>query len=136
MTGSCQRVDGDPHLNKCLLAYVIDGKNRMLAIKDSSGKIQSRALFRMLWDPARQEPVLFLDRIYPSPCPPAYTEALNDLAKERARSLDLRLYVQGTASDVSIKSLGSRAPWEYEDAAAGVQQNGVFTIHNAQEVSF
>ena len=136
VTGSCQRVEGSQNLNKCLLAYVIDGKNRMLAIKDFSGKIQARALFRMLWDPERQEPVLFLDRIYPSPCPPTYTEALNNLAKERARSLGLRLYVQGSDRGVSIESLGSRAPWEYEDAALGVQQNGVFTVHNAQEVSF
>lgn len=84
------------------------------------------------------EAVLFLDRIYPSPCPPAHENALQELAKERARSLGLRLYVQGTGSisGVSIESLGSRAPWEYEDAAAGVQKDGVFTIYNATEVSF
>ncbi len=137
VSGSCQRVDGTPHLNKCLLAYMIDGKNRMLAMKEErSGKIQARALFRILWDPEKEEPVLFLDRIYPSPCPPAYKKALEGLAKQRARSLGLRLYVQGMEvfESISILSLGSRAPWEYADAAGGVQPNGIFCIRNAQEI--
>ncbi len=138
VAGSCQRVDGDPHLNKCLLAYLIDGKNRMLAVKDAhSGKILARALFRMLWDPIKQEPVLFRDRIYPDPCPPAHKKALDGLAKERAQALGLRLYVQGdlTVSDtISIQSLGSKAPFEYEDAADGIKAKGVFTIEKAKEM--
>lgn len=134
VAGSCQRIDGDPARNQCLLAYLIDGKNRMLAVKDPvSGKILARALFRMLWDPIREQPVLFRDRIYPTPCLPAYERALDDLAKKRAKDLALPLYIQG-ARMTSIQSLGSQAPFEYEDAAGGLRVNGIFTIGGAQEI--
>lgn len=134
VAGSCQRIDGDPVRNQCLLAYLIDGKNRMLAVKDPvSGKILARALFRMLWDPIREQPVLFRDRIYPTPCLPAYEKALDDLAKKRAKELALPLYVQGT-SMTSIQSLGSQAPFEYEDAAGGLRIAGIFTIGGVQEI--
>ncbi len=138
VAGSCQRVDGEPHLNKCLLAYLIDGKNRMLAVKDpASGKILARALFRMLWDPIKQKPVLFRDRIYPDPCPPAHKKALDGLAQKRAQALGLALYVQGDLGDpgaVLIRSLGSKAPFEYEDAVEGVMEKGVFTIEKTTEM--
>lgn len=31
---SCQHIDKDPSYSKCLLAYLIDGKNRALVVKD------------------------------------------------------------------------------------------------------
>ena len=48
--GSCQRINGEPRHNKCLLAYVLDGKNRIFAIKDETGRLKARAMMRLLWD--------------------------------------------------------------------------------------
>ena len=44
--GSCQRIDGNPSLNKCLLAYCLDGKNPMVAVKREDGNIYASPLFR------------------------------------------------------------------------------------------
>jgi len=140
VAGSCQRVDGSHHLNKGLLGYLLDGKNRMLAVKDGkSGKVLARCLFRLLWDKTHHCPALFQDKIYPSPCSAEMERALNTLAKVKAQELGLHLYVNAkmidTASDdVELASLGSPAPFEYEDAAQGVMENGKFTLRNCSKV--
>jgi hypothetical protein len=140
IAGSCQRIDGDPRLNQCLLAYLMDGKNRMLAVKDlETGKILARCLFRLLWDHTTGQPVLFQDRIYPMPCPANMGEALDRLAKIRATELGLSLYTADMRPDTvpssnEIVSLGSPAPYEYEDASEGVMAEGRFAIKNLRKV--
>lgn len=37
--GCCQKIGGDVDKNRALMGYVLDGKYRILAIKDPSGKI-------------------------------------------------------------------------------------------------
>jgi hypothetical protein len=50
---------------KINLAYCLDGKNTMIAVKDDeTGKTLARGMFRLLWNPNHKKPVLFLDRIY------------------------------------------------------------------------
>ena len=63
VSGSCMRVDGSPELNKGLLGYIMDGKNRLIAVKNPQGKILSRSILRILWD--GEKVVLFLERLYP-----------------------------------------------------------------------
>jgi len=127
--GSCQRVDGDPDLNKCLLAYVMDGKNRMVAVKDPSGKIVARALIRHLWDITNQKPVIFLDRFYPQPC--AFEEAITQMALLKAKALNIPLISdRGEAYAGKVVSLGSPSPYEYADASDGVMKGGIFTINS------
>lgn len=140
VSGSCQRIDGEPRLNKCLLAYLIDGKNRLLAIKDiETGKIEARCIFRILWNDTTQQPVLFQDRIYPSTAQETHSKALTDLAKQRAKDLGIALYTacdkkeENAIADV-IMSLGSPAPYEYEDASDGVMLGGVFTLKDIKKV--
>jgi hypothetical protein len=117
-----------------LLAYIIDGKNRMIAVKDREGKIVARTLFRLLWDESEGKPVLYQDRIYPHQSP--YAEKLQEFAKKRALELGIPLYDSNGPSTPGhrIVSLGSRAPYEYEDGAGGVT-NGQFTIHKPHLVS-
>ncbi len=133
--GSCQRIDGNPNFNKGLLAYVIDGKNRILAIKDEEGKIVARSLFRLLWNETEKRAVLYQDTIYPYPCPIEYVSILEEFAKKRALELEAPLYKSGGhSSDApTIVSLGSSVPYEYEDGAEGLT-NGLFTITNPQLV--
>jgi len=64
--GSCQAIGKDPKLSKSLLGYVMDGKNRLLAIKDAKGKTQARMIERLLCDEESKRPVLFIERVYPA----------------------------------------------------------------------
>lgn len=140
--GSCQRIDGDPFLNVCLMAYVLDGKNRLLAIKDPKNKsILARCIFRLLWDPKNHRPVLFQERIYPFSCPQEYKNLLNLLADTRAKDLGLELFTINQRDNlnedrvVSLQSLGSCSPYEYADASSGVIKDGIFTIPKAKAVT-
>ncbi len=141
VSNSCQRVDGDPYLNKCLLAYVMDGKNRMLAVKDASGKIVARSIFRLLLDKETNEPLLFQDRIYPYPCSNEHVLALNQHVEDRAKELGCPLITVNSDRKNLIDysgtavSLGSCCPYEYEDAAEGIMEDGKFEISRLKTVS-
>ena len=134
--GSCQRIDEDPSFNVCLMAYVLDGKNRILCIKDPlTGKILARCIFRLLFKD--DQLVLFQERIYPSPCD--YEELLNELAETRARELGLELFTCNTQDHLSsekftLESKGSCSPYEYVDASFEGKTKGVFRIHKAKKV--
>lgn len=111
--GSCQRLDGSPYLNKCLLGYVLDGKCRIITAKKvGDQKIFSRAIIKLLKD-AHQRPALFLERIYPQDFEP-----IRSFAKERALKLGLPLYEGG--DEAMLFSEGTASAYEYEDAGAGV----------------
>ncbi|HEV3270346.1 MAG TPA: hypothetical protein VGZ69_06865, partial [Candidatus Rhabdochlamydia sp.] len=133
--GSCQRIDGDPYFNVCLMAYVLDGKNRILCIKDpATGRILARCIFRLLFKD--NQPVLFQERIYPSPC--EYEELLNQLAETRASELGLELFTCNIRDNLEsglyhLESLGSSSPYEYVDASKG-KTEGVFRIDTAKKV--
>lgn len=132
---SCQRIDGDPAINKGLLAYLLDGKNRMIAVKDASGKVVARAIWRLLWDPLHKRPVLFQEGIYTSRPNPTFEAAIDQYTQERARALDCLLFRQGLSEkSLSLISLGSSAPYEYVDAAGGIKEKGRYTITQAAEV--
>ena len=143
---SCQRIDGNPALNKCLLAYCLDGKNAMIAVKGANGKILARSFLRLLWNKKESEledkPVLFLDKLYPSDCPKGRADAIKEAAKECSIKLGLEIFESkepafaSADEDVIIESLGSSCPYEYADGAkvekgfAKVMPAGVFTIEN------
>ncbi len=124
--GSCQRVDGNPKLNKALMGYVMDGKHRILAVKDSRGQILERFILRLLIDKETNKPVLFFERIYPATA--KYRSALLNFAKERAKELGVPLVSKETVAKGKYKgslvSYPSKAPYEYSDAARGIQTRG------------
>jgi len=130
VAGSCQRLDGSPFLNKCLMGYIMDGKIRLLAIKNESGKIVARSILKLLWDPKTNSPVLFQERVYPDTCSLEWIKALNAAAIRKAKSVECPLaavhLVMGEG--VTISSLGNPAPYEYEDAGVVGVSNGVYQI--------
>jgi hypothetical protein len=132
---SCQRITNAGDLNICLLAYVLDGKNRLLAIKDSTGKIMARGILRMLW--SNKKPVLFLERLYPVRISDVLTKALETFAKQRASKLGLPLFSKevgiGSPYNFPLVSLGSLAPFEYCDSLFGMT-NGTYTISGAHQL--
>ncbi|MBM3208504.1 MAG: hypothetical protein FJZ57_07915 [Chlamydiae bacterium] len=136
--GSCQRVDGEVHLNKCLLAYCLDGKNSLIAVKDSQGKILARRIFRLLINTDSNKPVLFLDTLYPSGCKTEYNQAIMSMAKSEALRLGIDLLVRGENPSLrypgKVQSLGGRCPYEYADGASGISLNSVFSIEMPQQI--
>lgn len=131
---SCQRVDGEPYYNKCLLEYILGDKYRLLAIKDREGVIKGRAMLRLLWDEVSERPVAFMERIYPSTWEEGYRRALTAFAFERARFFGVTLVSSdsnaGPLYPHALKSLASSAPYEYVDAADKGEkvQEGVYTL--------
>ena len=125
--GSCQSVYGHPEYNKCLLGYLLDGKIRLLALKDSKGKIESRAILKILLD-HNSQPALFIERAYPDE---RYKQFFIDLALKKAKKMNIQLYKAYVSGESQmLVSLGSRAPFEYEDGAQigmGVN-NGKYAI--------
>ncbi len=135
VNSSCQRLEGDPSLNKGLLGYLMDGKNRLLAIKDEKGKIVSRCILRLLWDGER--PVLFRERMYSNDDDSRYLSAMNQIAKELAKDLNIPLTSldEGTRYGKPLHALGGPAPYEYCDSAArGMQNDGRYIIDNANTI--
>ncbi len=128
VTGSCQRIGGDPNLNKGLLGYLMDGKIRLLAVKDGSGKIVARCMLRLLWD--GQNPVIYRERFYPDNFDLRVKNAMNQAAKEIAERLDVPLTSgdPGTPYGKILQALGGPIPYEYSDGAGGVQKDGRYTI--------
>ncbi len=64
--GSCMSVFANISLNKALLGYLLDGKNKMIAIKKPhGGRILARCMFKLLWNEMDNAPALFLESIYP-----------------------------------------------------------------------
>lgn len=156
VAGSCQRIGGDVGFNKCLLAYMLDGKNRAIVVKDpktgtidpKTGKIDpktckivARSLMRLLWDAENKTPVLFQERLYFNLGVPDRAKAAIDLMFSR-RAKQLQVPLVKSLPDLNdnaalatiprypkdLSSLNSPAPFEYVDAARQGVTNGKYTI--------
>ncbi|NGX57900.1 MAG: hypothetical protein K940chlam3_00799, partial [Chlamydiae bacterium] len=125
VVGSCQRVTGSSNYNKALMGYVMDGKHRIIAIRDHHGKIIGRSILRLLYDEKNQGPVLFFERIYPGTLKYEYSDAMKAFALDCAMDLGLVLISKnptyGTRYDGIVKSYNGKAPYEYCDAAGGLR---------------
>jgi hypothetical protein len=136
ISGSCQRIDGQPQLNKSLLAYVMDGKNRLFAVCDQDGNIIARCIARLLYDTATRSPILFIEQVYAEYNHDYFETVLHLFAKERAKELNLGLAYSKTThfhdldyrSPKMFESFGSTTPWEYVDALRGQRKYGLFKI--------
>lgn len=134
---SCQSIDSSAEKNKCLLGYMLDGKTRLMVVKDAEGKIVARSVIRILWDDKSKSPVVFMEKIYGLKNPDLEILLLEACIR-KAKALGLPL-VASSKEDLSIahelksypnpiKSLGSPAPFEYSDASGGVNAKGIFTV--------
>ena len=112
-----------------------------LALKDPTGKIQARAILRLLLDKKTQQPILFLERIYPNNVKNEWKKGLLDLAQQKAETIGLPLVSKEVKKEKNISyenaliSLGSPAPYEYVDGVKGVTKGGVFEIGSCHLLS-
>lgn len=137
--GSCQRVNGDPNYNKALMGYVMDGKHKLLAIKDNEGKIKGRAILRLHWDEEQKKPVIYMETIYPGNMRSNEKEALVNFAIQYAKELKVDLVSdQNNGKDLykgKIVSLGLKAPYEYCDAGRGIVDEP-YTMHSSAAILY
>ncbi len=137
--GSCLDVYHDPINNKCLNACLVDGKIRLIAIKDkASGRIKGRAFIRLMLD-AKKQPVLFLEKIYPANLDAKFCEAIKKMALRKSKALGVPLLCKhkpgGTLYHSHIESLDSKAHYEYVDALSKICPKGRFVIKEADVMS-
>ena len=139
---TCQHIQGNAKLNQCLLAYILDGKNRLIAFKNQFGKIIARAIFKMCLD-EEDKPILFLEKIYPEKQLDNFiVNTIIDFSVERAKKMELPLLMQYTGEDKTkikyngaIHSNNTITPYEYSDAVINNITNGEFVIgHNLLEL--
>jgi hypothetical protein len=110
---------------------MLDGHNRLLALKTLDGKIAGRALLRLVYEGGK--PVLLLERIYPQTLGKCEKEALLRFAKERSKALEWPLYgedFEGTKVETQLISNGGRGTWQYVDSVRGSCSEGRFKITN------
>ncbi len=140
--GSCQRVDGSPHLNKCLLGFLLDGKHRLGVVCDSQGKITARSVFRLLLDSTGQ-PVLFQERVYRQGHSNSYDLLLRQLAEKKAAQLGVPLVFsqnEKLSSEVtvayphSVHAKEKNIPFEYVDAYRMGIQREAYTISSVVQL--
>ena len=133
---SCQRINGDPHLNKALLAYLNDGKNKAIIVRDDEGKILARVFLRILLDDNNQ-PVLFMERLYTRYEDSNLEKHILKGCINKAKIMRMPLLGSKTWSkkvlEISVwphklHSFGGPASFEYVDELGGIHNNGKFSI--------
>lgn len=144
--GSCQHIDRDPYFNKCLLGYVTDGKIRMIAVKDATGKIVARRILRLLVD-SENKPVLYQERLYSNlGVPEEAIRALDAMTIQKAKAMEITLVTTkgleeaervseeeskeevATGYPFTIMSKYSPAPFEYVDAGGKGITDGSYEL--------
>lgn len=136
---SCQHVERDPDYSKCLMGYVLDGKIRMIAIKDADGRIIARSMIRLLCTEPDKKCALVIEKTYPDRVTPEQTDAINSMAIARSKSLGVPLLsVDGNGDDFEgeVVSLGGRA-YEYVDSAPDdehMPKNGEYSLPGLKHV--
>lgn len=115
--GSCQRIDGT-QINKSLMGYVTQGKNRIITINSQSGAIEARAVIRLGIDEENNQLVLHLERSYVNPgVPGIYKEVFADFARRLAEEMG-KVPVVTNTDEYGPSSLSSRTVRFLPDAAA------------------
>ncbi|MBS0635587.1 MAG: hypothetical protein JSR37_09010 [Verrucomicrobia bacterium] len=135
--GSCQAVSGDPHLNRGLLGYLLNGWNRVLKVStEQNGPFIARCKLQLLWD--GEKPVLFMEKIYSKgPLSDRDKAALFSAARQKADALQLPLLCEDRITPnykKPLHALGGLAAYEYSDGAgpAKTWANGRYTIFDTR----
>lgn len=129
--GSCQRVNGTPRLNKCLLGYLLNGEIRAITVK-KDGKLVARALLRLLLDPESHRPVILKERTYNNITSDPEIDSVIDrwaIAKAARMGLALVARRRGTSYPGTLHFYGGLSPFIYSDAVPGGIQSGSFSVN-------
>lgn len=127
---SCQSVHNASQ-NKALAGYLLNGEVRAIAIKQGD-KLVARAIIRLMWDEKNQRPVLLQEQLYSNVKDDAMQQAINDLAKEKAKQMGICLVSNNIGAREKLSSeelyngtvefLGGFAPFIYFDSSGAMKQ--------------
>jgi len=135
---SCQHYDGS-NLNYGLLSYISDPAIKIGQVWDENGNIIARSILRLMED-EKQNPQLFMERVYSVNTHPKIKEAMIRFGVQKAKSMGIGVHTQEeeykelTRGDVAgddktvLHSRGSRSPYTYTDAGGGKVPNGIFKV--------
>lgn len=124
---SCQKITYEASKSKCLINYIMDGKNRLIAVKDSDGRLIGRCVIRILWDPVAKKSVVFRETLYVNNNNPNVVALIQAMCIRRAEAFGQTLVTTdlihpevGIRYPSELKSLSMRSS-EYVDALQGIQ---------------
>lgn len=128
---SCQNVRGRAFNNICLIAYITDPKNQLLAITDES--IHARRIVRIGFN-ENESPIILIEELYEGRLSILHDIVLHEMSYQLAKELNLPL-VEATSADnlehYPIYFLSSSAPYDYFDSAHG-KLSGKVTIEKVR----
>jgi ankyrin repeat protein len=115
---------------------LIDGKYRLIAVKNEVGKIVAMCYLLVLWDEKKSAPVLFQEavRINPSEDNDHCTALMDKMCEKKASEMNLRLLrayrkkQQGTQYTNPVKSLEGRASFKYWTSLGGEVNTNIYKI--------
>lgn len=114
--GSCQRVDGDPSLNRGVIGAAMDGSEKLCGLKNPSGDILQRCIVRLMWaQPANThknlslqgKPCIFIENIYPPTLNADSKINLINFAYGQAKRLNLPVALTESGTTPAYPNLGS-----------------------------
>jgi hypothetical protein len=96
VAGSCQRVDGDPDLNRGLIGTVLDGKHKLIALCGRGERIVARSVICLIsktafGDAVKPAPIAMVECICPPNASESSKEQLLELARSQVDRMNLRL---------------------------------------------
>ena len=130
VANSCQHYNGNPGYNRCLMSYVLDGKNKAVVVSDNEGRTIGRCVLRLLLLRSAgqpDEPVVCVFRTYFSTkygrvqaLADELEFALHQHATEYADSLGVRIaQCPGSTGEGTLMSCGGVSPEYVDDADTG-----------------
>ena len=134
---SCQSVEYGGDFNKCLMGYVMDGKSKIIAIKDKNGKIVARCVIKLVLDGYEKNVILLKEPMYKkNNIPDEEDIKLQEKCIEYAKYLGIDAVMSGGSicarkrdmftGDLVVKK--GPSPFEYEDAMGDYFQSGGYRI--------
>ena len=127
--GSCQHIVHDPLTNKCLISYLMHGGILPIVARPkgpAEGKMVARCFLRLGWDKDKQSAVLLQEPIYSNVKDAALSQAINQMAVDKAKQLGIPLIenraraAHGAPYKGTFSFLGSDYPFVYSDSARGI----------------
>ncbi len=130
--GSCQHATyADTELNCGLQSYVLDGKIKILAIKNNENEIVARQMIRILLN-NKDEPVLFADKLYfkTGHNTKTFTSQLDTQIKTYAQMLKIPYVAPDKVADYGpLRALENRGTPEYVDGGTAPNPHSQVGIH-------
>ena len=118
--------------NEPLLAYLLDGKHKIITLCSKDGRILSRALLRLLWDEKNETSVLHLEHIY-GRRNKEIRQVIHNFVAKRGQEMGIPALVSTQIIGKpypAISSLDSVAPVEWVDSKMSLENKSFEISHS------